>query len=662
MPIGNVLNVIRGNGNGNTQLYGVFDIIGSYKYTGSMASFADGTSYNNSAYVDPTTKQIHYDSLGNLYINCITHIKKLSTSGFLSVFSSGYTSILDFVIDNLNNLYIRENSPKKLFKIDVNGNLLNSVDRPTDSYPYGFCINKSGSKIYWIDGGKIYEYDTSTNSSILFVSVSFPVTGGTVSDLKIDSNDNLYLCWYMHSHPSIFIDTNIIYKCSPSKNVTIYKNIAKNNRIEQYDAVRQGYGDNIYRDPRSVCYTGLFIDQNDTIYAINNAKKSVSMLGSWITYPGYIVETGFGCKLEIHNLSTTNPTIIASNYRCNWIEILIDDIVYSISSTPYYITGYGNKLTILQKDSRDYNCIRTIDKTNNKIKTILGGGDIKNKNLIGSVINKENTALLFNPTSMSINTSNDLFIADSNTIRKWSNSNQKLTTIYGKFLNNTSVNGVGDNIRFKDELIVLEDSNKNLFVKDSAQTIRKIDNTENCTDFINTPATQFLVIDSSDYLYTATKTSIKKISPSGSIIDTIGSDISSGDVLGDKSNTRFTNITCMYMHKNNNLFVIDSITNTTKKLKMINTSGLTTFIIDYGSDNINSFAVDNNGNYWDICDGIIRRNRRAMSLGGKYSLDKSLSKTYFNNPKSLVISNDGLYIFVIDSKNNLIRKIDISLF
>jgi len=304
------------------------------------------------------------------------------------------------------------------------------------------------------------------------------------------------------------------------------------------------------------------------------------------------------------------------------------------------VDGAGN-LYIADRGNSD---IRKIDPAG-VVRTFAGQGDVYGTN-DGPAL----TAAFEQPAQLAIDTNGNLFVTDQQCVVRKIDTNGIVTTIAGQYNVYGSTDGVGTNALFNDPEGITIDDSGNLFVVDS----------QNCT--------------------------IRKIDTNGVVSTFAGKVGVTGSADGIGTNATFHFPEGMTRDAEGNLYVVDSLNNTIRK---IDTNGVVStyagnpqlagsndgirnlsLASNYPSSSLASFnspweiTSDANGNLY-VSDGgneTIRRigtNGLVTTVGGtpkaKGHADGLGAKARFFNPSGVALDDQG-NIYVADMNNDTIRK------
>jgi len=219
------------------------------------------------------------------------------------------------------------------------------------------------------------------------------------------------------------------------------------------------------------------------------------------------------------------------------------------------------------------------------------------------------------------------------------------------------------------------DSNNNIYVADSQNDkLRKIDSNSNVSTFID--GLEYIMnvyVDSDDNIYVTHKYAIKKFDIQGNLIEQYGSVDNQGDVDGSSSNARFRIIYGMVKDSNGNLFISDR---SNHKIKKIASDGTVSTFVGSSLGNLDGnsttskfnepsgIVIDSNGILYiaDTQNSIIKKinsNGDVTSFAGNGTRDYNDGdglNASFDFPVGLSIDDDD-NIYVSDKLNDVIRII-----
>ncbi len=369
---------------------------------------------------------------------------------------------------------------------------------------------------------------------------------------------------------------------------------------------------------------GVALDKLNNLYVVDSANQTVRKIT-----PAGLVTTIAGFPGSV---GSTDGTGGAARFR-GPSSIALD------TNGNLYVSDQAN------------NTIRKITPvgTNWVVTTIAGLSQIDGQgNAVAGNADGVGSAARFNrPYGLAISTNGSLYVSDSanQTIRKLtpSGTNWMVSTFAGLATNTGSADGVGSIARFRYPYGLAADTNGNLYVTDN----------DNST--------------------------IRKITPAGSVTTLAGLAFNSGSTDGTGSNARFGDPDGIAIDSAGNLYVADSGAN--NNIRKITPAGvvttfaglaLTSGYLDAVGTAARFFgpsglAVDSAGNVYvvEYQNSTIRKITSAGAVstlagvpptGSSGSANGTGDAARFYGPSGVAVDTNG-NVFVADANNNLIRKI-----
>ena len=284
----------------------------------------------------------------------------------------------------------------------------------------------------------------------------------------------------------------------------------------------------------------------------------------------------------------------------------------------------------------------------------------------------------------------NLVIADTSNslIRNLELNGNSVATIAGTVGVEGAMNGVGTNASFGNPHYAVFDGtgNNNIFVADTDNNlIRKIDRSGAVTTFLDGSTTTIvdvagIAIDSLGNLFVAddVQNSIYKITPSGvTSLLAGGNTLTVGFADGTGSAARFANPAGLAVDTCSNVYVADANNN---RIRKITPAGVVTTLAGSGTSgaadgdgtgasffNPNGVAVDTNNAVY-VADSGNNKIRKVQAnghtttiagTGAAGSTNGPGASATFDDPTGVAVNALGTTIYVIDSNNNMVRRINL---
>lgn len=320
-----------------------------------------------------------------------------------------------------------------------------------------------------------------------------------------------------------------------------------------------------------------------------------------------------------------------------------------------------------------------------QVSTVAGSG-------ASGLANGAGTAATFNdPASIAIDANANIYVADTgNSLIRKIDASGNVTTLAGSS-SQGSTNGLGTAASFALPNGIAADASGNVYVADSGNNeIRKIDTSGNVTTFAGSGtsgsanglgvAASFnfptaVAVDASGNVYVADTFNheIRKITPSGNVTTLAGSG-TQGSANGLGTAASFNTPRGITVDASGIVYVADSNNNL---IRRIDTSGNVTTLAGAGAkgtangqgtaasfNNPFGVTVDTSGNLYvaDTSNNLIRKidaSGNVTTLAGsgtQGSANGQATAATFFGPSSVAINTSGT-VFIADTPNNLIRKI-----
>ena len=337
------------------------------------------------------------------------------------------------------------------------------------------------------------------------------------------------------------------------------------------------------------------------------------------------------------------------------------------------------------------------DTSNNRIRVISASGTVTTIAGSGSsgMVNGQGTAAQFNaPRAITIDGSGNIFVVDysNNRIRKITSSGTVSTLAgTGAF---GAVNGAGTSATFRYPEGLAADASGSVFVADVTNNcIRKVTNTGDTTTFagsatrglengqggtmamFNSPVAVAVTSSGITYLIDDFNSCIRKVTANG-VVTTFAGNVATGYADGQGSAAYFNNPKGIALDAAGNIYIADTFNN---RIRKVTPAGAVTTIAGDGTagyldgqgtaakfNNPYGLTVDASGNIY-VAD--TKNNRiRKITPGGTVTTvagyllsgfaDGAANVARFKNPQGIAIDNATGILYVVDTSNNRIRKIE----
>lgn len=301
----------------------------------------------------------------------------------------------------------------------------------------------------------------------------------------------------------------------------------------------------------------------------------------------------------------------------------------------------------------------------------------------GTADGSRNVARLFITGGAALDRAGNLFVAEwvNNTIRKIA-PDGTVTTIAGQPGVYGTADGVGTAATFMFPYALAFDSQQNLWVGDLIGSLRKIAPDGTVTTVIPSSAGYLgigcLAIDSTDAIYFATSSAIRRRAPDGTITLIAGAASAVGSADGPAATARFNYPSGLAFDRAGNLFVADRNNNNVRKIAPDGTvstlAGLAPEYATGATDGaltaarfsaLGQIAAAPTGELYvaDTVNSTIRKISRdgavttfAGKAGQRGNVDGTGEQARFDSPYGIALASDG-NLYVSDASANTIRKV-----
>jgi sugar lactone lactonase YvrE len=355
---------------------------------------------------------------------------------------------------------------------------------------------------------------------------------------------------------------------------------------------------------------------------------------------------------------------------------------------PSGLVWTGSSLVISDTENND---IRRIDVATAAVQIIAGAsGQTGTADAVGL------DARFNEPEGLALDTSGNLFIADTNndTIRVLALDGSAVTTVAGLPSAGGTADGVGPAAEFNTPRALAFDSAGTLYVADSInQSIRKLDPATNAVSTLTTfgtppqgPVPQGVALDGSDVLVSLAgggalvESRIVRVTPDGAVTTVAGSDSAQGFVDAVGTDARFNGPAGLFNDGAGTLYVADehnaviravdlattavrtyagarssgSADGTGGQARFLGPEGLaasdrTVYVADTGNDTIRAI---------DLATGEVTTIAGAVGQPG--STDGAPGDARFDHPQGLALDDGAQALYVADTQNRRIRRVDLA--
>ena len=607
--------------------------------------------------------KVAVDSSGNLYIaeSHVHRIRKVDTSGTITTIAgtgvsgfsgdgglataAGLSSPTDVAVDSLGNLYIADSGNHRIRKVDTSGTITTIAGTGVSGFSGdggpATAAELSSPEDVALDGSDNLYIADSNNNRLRKVDTSGTITslvtilGGSTTGLAIDASGNVYISESR---------SDWVKKVDTSGTITIFAGTEGGSGFS---------GDGGAATAAELSSpTDVALDSSGNLYIAdlgNHRIRKVDTSGTITTFAG-TGKSGFS--------GDGGPATAARLDQP--LGVAVD------SSGNLYISELLN------------NRVRKVD-TAGTISTVAGVGDSR----FGGDGGPATRARLNNPTNVAVDSSGNLYIADSdnNRIRKVDTSGT-ITTFAGTGESSFSGDGgMATSARLARPGAVAVDGSGNLYIADSDNNrVRRVDSQGIITTVVTgVHSPRGMALDSSGNLYIAESHGhrIRRVDAMGIITTIAGTGASgfSGDG-GPAIEARLRLPGDVAVDGLGNLYIADSFN---QRIRRVDTSGTITTIAGIGSG-IDSggtgpateaalripggVAVDSSGNVYiaDTVNGRIRKvdtSGTITTIAGTgqegFSGDGGpAGEAQFNWPEGVTVDGAGK-VYVADTRNHRVR-------
>jgi len=579
------------------------------------------------------------------------------------------------------------------------------------SYPRGVAVDSTGI-VYVSDTGNHVirritpSGDVSTLAGLAGTQGSADGTGSAARfnfpyGLAIDLNDNVIVA---------DSSNHTIRRITPAGVVTTIAG----------SAGKSGTTDGDGAAARFQSPAGVAVDQSGFIYVAdtnNHTIRRIAGPNSTVTtftgvpgqsgyddgYPGSEIPAKFIYPFDIA-VDANGDLYVADTYAHEIRKVTREKVVTTIAGDgfdPDSVDGAGTVARFQYPESIDVapnGDIWIADTVNDQIRKMTPQGVVTTMAGVPNAVGVRNGALaqarFTRPTGLVFDRSGNLYIADHGNmvVRKVSTS-LNVTTLAGNTPVSGGTDGFVSDARFflPDQLAF--DHLGNVFLTDSANTIRKIDVDGNVTTFAGTrnqtgsadgtgSAARFfypqgLAVDTANNVWVADtgNNTIRKITPAGQVTTVAGVAGASGKSDGAGTQARFNQPWSLAFDDRGYLYIADGANNL---IRLLDPSGVVTTYAGTGADGSSNgsalsstfsfpiaIAVDPARNLYiaDWGNNVVRKitssgtvSTFAGRAGSSGSADGTGTNAFFDHPAGVTVAPDGS-IFVADQDNHTIRRI-----